>query len=252
MRRTAGIRIRAGTLSMAALLLIGLIAAGSTGAATISAPGITATVTAAVKPTRLPTESTAPVTLALDASVTHTDRATCEASCATLRAVEVRLDRQVGVDTEGLPVCQVSDVKGQSPSQARRKCGHALIGSGTTTETIQFPEVAPFDVSSEQLFFNAGRSGAVLMYTYSSQGGGSAGLVGTVRHLQLRPNGGNVAAEVSFHFSFGKTWSYQGRKHSYLNGQCRTGVLKQQVTLRLADGSVASDALPERCTKRAG
>ena len=88
------------------------------------------------------------------------------------------------------------------------------------------------------------------MYTYSPQGGGSAGLVGTITDLKLHPNPGNSAAEVSFQFTFGKTWSYRGERHGYLNGQCQMGALKNQVTLRLADGSVASDASPEQCTKR--
>jgi hypothetical protein len=249
-RRKQGETIRVLTLLAVAVLVTGLHGVGSVQAATISKPGITATVTAAVTPTRLPADGTAPVTLTLDASVTHSDRTTCLSGCASLRAIEVRPDRRVTVDTEGLPTCQISDVNGFSPSQARRKCGRALIGSGATTETVRYPEVAPFEVQSEQLFFNAGKGGGVLMYTYASGQASSAGLVGTIAHLQLQPNSDSGAAEVSFQFTFGKTWRYRGERHSYLNGQCRAGALKTQVTLRLADGSVASDASPQRCTKR--
>lgn len=231
------------------VLLVGLLGVGSAQGITVAKPGIEATVTATIAPTRLPKDRTAPVTLALDGHVTHSDRTTCEGSCAHLRTIEVRLDRQVGVDTEGLPTCQVNDVKGYSPSQARRKCGRALIGSGTTTETVQFPEVAPFTVSTEQLFFNAGKSGAVLMYNYSSQYGSSAGRVGTIRHLKLRPNSGGPAAEVSFRFTFGKTWSYKGERHSYMNGSCVTGTLKNPITLELDSGEM-SETVPQRCTKR--
>ena len=110
----------------------------------------------------------------------QSDRATCLSGCASLRTIEVRPDRHITADIEGLPTCRVGDVKGLSPSQAQKKCGRAVIGSGTTTEVIRYPEVEPFDVQSEQLFFNAGNGGSVLMYTNSPQGGSSAGLVGTI------------------------------------------------------------------------
>lgn len=252
MKRAAGNRIRAGAFLAMVALLTGLIAAGSSGATAVQAPDFTATVTATVKPTRLPAEGTAPVTLALDGHVTHSDRATCGGSCEHLRVIELRLDRQIDVDTEGLPTCVVSDVKGFYPSQARRKCGRALIGSGETSETTQFPEQAPFTVSTEQLFFNAGNGGKVVMYTYSPQYElSSAGLVGTIRDLKLRPNSGGSQAEVSFHFTFGKIWRYKGKRHSYLNGSCTTGSFKNAITLELDSGSV-SETVPQRCTKRAG
>ena len=158
MKRQAGTRIQVGAFLTAVVLLIGLIESVGAAATTISAPGITATVTAAVKPTRLPAFDSAPVSLTLDASVVQSDRTTCLSGCASLRTIEVRPDQQVTVDTEGLPTCQVSDVKGQSPSKAQRQCGRALIGSGATTETIRYPEVAPFNVQSEQLFSTPGKA----------------------------------------------------------------------------------------------
>jgi hypothetical protein len=246
-------RARVGLWGIAGLMAVGFLGlVGSTQATTISRPpDITATVTAAVTPTRLPADSTASVTLALDGNVTR--RPTCLGECASLHTIEVRLDPQVTVDTDGLPTCRVSDVKGYAPSWARRKCGRALIGSGETSETTQLPELPPFTTSSEQLLFNAGKGGKVLMYSYvPSLHLSGASLVGTIRRLMLRPNDGSAAAEVSFHFTFGKTWRFKGQTHSYLNGQCQTGTLKTQVTLGLTDGSVASDASPERCTKRSG
>lgn len=240
-------RRRRSWLGLMVVLAVGLPGAGTAWATTVSRPpDLTATVTATVKPTRLPADDTAPVTLGIEGTMSR--RPTCLGECPEVRAIEVRLDPQIAVDTEGLPICHVADVKGSVPSNARRKCGAALIGSGDTTETVQFVETPAFTRTSEHLFFNAGK-GRVLMYNYLHQTGSSgAGLVGTIRHLTLHTGGD--ASEVSFQLTFGKRWRSQGKHHSYLRGKCRTGTLKQQVKLTLSDGSSTSDVTPQRCTKR--
>lgn len=229
------------------LVVVMLVAVGSAQATTVSRPpDLSATVTASVKPTRLPADDTAPVTLSIEGTMSR--RPTCLSECPEVRTIGISLDPQIAVDAEGLPTCKVSDVNGYLPSYARRKCGAALIGSGETTEVVQFVEVPPFTRTSDQLLFNAGK-GRVLLYNYQREIGGSgAGLVGTIRHLTLHTGGD--ASEVSFQLNFGKRWRAGGERHSYLSGQCRTGVLKQRVTLMLSDGGTASEATPQRCTKR--
>lgn len=248
-------RRRRTRLRVGAILAISLIgAAGSAQGATVSKPGLTATVIATVSPTRLPTTGSVPASVTIAGSIINR----AEGASTKLRSIEVRLDQQLTIDTEGLPVCPLSPTFFQhaqpSPGYVREKCGHALIGSGTQEATIEFPDQPPFTLNSTFLFLN-GRSGTIMMYRYEHGEEGDIPLgglpFGTGRRLTF-PSlvNSSIPGRWSFRFRFGRTWHYQGRTHSYLNGRCTRGAFQNRIVLTLSDGTVSS-ASPERCTKGA-
>jgi hypothetical protein len=256
------IRVKIG-LGSIALLVVAMSLVGLSGvaqSATVSRPGFDATVTAAVTPTKLPRSRSAPVTLTITGSSSRSESAT-----TAFRSFAVRLDRQLAIDTEGLPTCPLSVkfLERVIPDYVSEKCGGALIGTGTLDVTLEFPEGPPNFAHARTLFLN-GRAGKVLMYRYFPrhkvhfENGeveevgdlpGGAFAIGSGRGLTFpSPEASQFpGSKSSFQFRFGRTWRYQGRKHSYLNGQCRTGALKNRITLTLTDGTV-SDAAPQRCT----
>lgn len=232
-------RSTAATLAVAALGLIGADAAS----ATITASGVTATITPSVAPTRLPAKSVAPVKLAVDGSVS------CQERCASsLRAFSVRLDGRVLADVEGLPACRLGQIKNTFPPEARKNCGRALVGTGTIfSQTVSIPGQAPATTPPEQLLFFNGKGGTLIMHF----SGGYASPVGAADDLTITLGTGIPISAFSFRFRLGKTWRYQGERHSYLNGRCASGSLRHTVTLEMAGGPVP-ESVAQPCTKRSG
>lgn len=233
-----------------ATLLTGLIGAGSVEGVTVSRPDMEATVTASVAPTHLPARGGAPVTLTVAGSISRPD----ESVPSPLHAISLLLDRQLTVRTAGLPICTVN-LPGAPPAYMRKRCGKALVGSGTADETLTYPEgsgIPPSDRHSDLLFFNSRRG--VQMYIYlphpaPGQVRSSMVSVGSGRRLRIRMGAG-LGSTTSFRFHLGRTWYEDGKRYSYLNGRCATGTLNTQVSLSFTDGEV-SEAEPQDCTRRA-
>lgn len=243
-----------GVVLLLAASFLGLV--GIAQATTVSTPGFTAKATATVTPTRLPADGTAPVTLTINSTATRPDPEALTAY--PMSYVDLRLDRQLTVDTTGLPTCTSAALKGATPAVARQKCGTALIGSGGADVTLRpvIDEPTLASAHFDLLFFNARDQGrpSVLMYrSYSKIPQGIAWPIGTGRSLHVKDVGGedNRIQTSTFEVRLGKTWRYKGKRHSYLNGRCATGTFKNSITLTLDSGTV-SETVPQRCTKRAG
>lgn len=78
-----------------------------------------------------------------------------------LREFKLDGDKSVQIDVKGLPRCKSGQLQAMTSAGARKACGPALIGSGTTEAEVQFPEQGPIDVKSELLAFNGGVQGGV-------------------------------------------------------------------------------------------
>jgi len=227
-------------LAAAVAALLGIPATGAQ-AITVAKPGIDATVTASVNPTRLPARGTAPVTLAVAGTIIRTDAAT--APNPPLQEISFLLDRQLMATTVGLPTC--GDAAGAPLAYTRKHCAAALLGSGTVEET----DSSGAQRHADLLFLNTRRG--VRMYiaiAHPAPGQPRSATVsfGSGRRFRIRLGAGR--AKVSFRFRLGRTWREEGEQHSYLSGRCMTGTLRTQVSLSFTDGEV-SEAEPQRCTK---
>ena len=77
-------------------------------------------------------------------------------------------DKNVVVDVKGVPTCTSGKLQSQTSAAARKVCGPAIVGSGTTEVEVQFPEQPPIDVKSELLAFNGGfRGGVTTLYIHA-------------------------------------------------------------------------------------
>lgn len=233
---------------MAALLTV-LVGARSAEGITVSRPDMEATVTASVAPTRLPARDGVPVTLTVAGNLSRPD----DTVPSPLHAISFLLDRQLTVKTAGLPVCTVN-LPGAPPAYMRKHCGQALIGSGTTDETLIYPEgsgIPPLNRHSDLLFFNARRGVRMYIYLPHPSPGQVRSVmvsVGTARRLRIRMGAG-LGSTASFRFHLGRTWHEDGKRYSYLNGRCATGTFRTQITLSFTDGDL-SGTEPQGCTRR--
>lgn len=246
--RRAGNRRILGGMLVGVGLTLALLPIGAAHSATVSNPGFTAKATASVTPSRLPQTKSVPVRLSLVGGSEGSE----SISRATLQAVDVRTDRQLTVDIEGLPSCDVTDIMHASLSQARQRCGGALIGTGTAHSILRFPEQPVQQIRYSLLVFHTLVKGRpqLLLHTTSPDlpYSRNAGPIGSVGSFRFPVNEYQADTSNSFQLRLGKTWRYRGKRHSYLSGQCRTGSLRNRIRLILSAGS-RSDVSSQRCRK---
>lgn len=80
-----------------------------------------------------------------------------------LGVFEIEIDRHLRLHLEGIPVCRVGNIDEPPPEE---RCRKALVGTGTMSTYIHFPESAPITAESEVRIYNAGprsRTGHLVM-----------------------------------------------------------------------------------------
>jgi hypothetical protein len=237
-------------------LLAGLGITGGAHATTITRPDFTAMATAIVTPARLPSNDSAPVSLTVKGN--GTSSSPIDRPSYPLKRVDFQLDRQISLDTEGLPTCAPDDIEQVSPPVARGICGRALVGTGTADVTLlqAAGDSATASVRFDLLFFNVtkGRKPTLLLYRSSPEITASATtlpfLVGN--HIRYEDIGGgdNRTITSTFTFRLGKTWRYHGERHSLLSAHCTTGRFKNPVTFALDSGNLSGAPTVQSCTKQ--
>lgn len=78
-----------------------------------------------------------------------------------VRELKLETDKHGSIDVKGVPTCKSGQLQSTTTATARKVCGPAIVGEGTTEAEVQFPEQPPIDVKSELLAFNGGFKGGV-------------------------------------------------------------------------------------------
>ena len=255
-RQKHGMRLgRAAMIAVAVLLAVALGGVRA-GASAGDSPGFTAQAAATLAPVRLSVSGT-PVTLTIDVTGTRPESSTNPTPNPEypMNYVDVGLDRHITVGASGLPICTAANLKFVTPPVARKRCGRALVGSGTEEVTAlqSAGEAGTFSDTFDLLFFNTTEHGrpAILMYrSYTRIPQGIAWPIGGAGNLHVKDVGGedNRTLTDSIHIRIGKTWRYKGARHSYLTGRCPTGTLRNSIKLELSSGS-SSETTSQRCTE---
>lgn len=233
---------RARLMGIALLMAIGIAGMGAAEGAVITGPGFSADVSAIITLTHLPRHSSAPVTLTVEGTITPA----ADGSSHQLKAVEVRLARQLQITTTGLATCTLSDLLGHALAQARQRCGKALIGTGSLDVENTYPDAPPESYSQRFLLFNATAS-KLLVYAYLREATATIVARGTASKGTLQMSLPELGGTTGFRFHIGRTWRDGGQKRSYLSGRCAGGALSNRVTLTFRGGPRLSGAVPAHC-----
>lgn len=157
---------------------------------------------------------------------------------SAFRELVLDVDKDAKINTKGFPVCGAGQLEARDTKSAKRVCGKTIIGEGTATAEIAFPEQAPIKVFSPLLVFNGGERGGkvtVLVHTFITVPAPAA-IVTTVT-VQRKGAGLHVVAKipviaggsgsaVSFRFTLGKTYRYKRKQVGYFEARCPDGVFK--------------------------
>lgn len=235
-----------------------ILAAG--GATAIRVGNLVLHAQGAFSPRAMPKNKFAPISFRGNDSVETVDGS----HVPPAQTVHLQIDKHFRIESTGLPSCALTQIKASSPSRAMKVCGPALIGKGHASAQAAFPEQAFINAKGLLLAFNGPTVGGyseMLFYAYVDVPAPTA-LVVVAR---LAPDSGNYAYKVTatvpelvggygsltgFELTFGRKWTYKGKRHSYLSAECPSGAFTDQFEVAFGDGNDLSGILLNSCQPR--
>jgi hypothetical protein len=181
-------------------------------------------------PHTLPRSSQAPVTVSVAAKISSTN---AKLPPAQLQRMSIAINRYGHFDTKGLPVCQLNDIQPATTADALAVCRRSLIGEGTFSANVPLSGRSPFPSEGKLYAFNGEFNGkpAVLAHVYGTKPAPASftlvfavshgkGTFGTTLKVELPKTGSEGGNITGISLNLGKTFSYRGRKRSYLTASC--------------------------------
>lgn len=175
-----------------------------------------------------------------------------------LESVTVDFDRDGRLSAGGLPTCDPARIAGASPSQARRICKGAIVGSGHIRALIDVG-IGSVPAGSALTVFNgppvAGDPTAVL----HAQVFGAQTLVivapierrpGEFRYrtkLTMPPIAGGLGGITHLDVRIGRRFSAGGQRRSYVSAHCSDGVLRTHGRFVFSDGTIIDGSVEKAC-----
>ncbi len=219
-----------------------------------------------IAPDALPRDVRAPISV----SVTGTVRTLSGAQPPALRGVSIAINQGGRLDTHGLPVCHRAQIEPSSTREALARCGPALVGSGSFSADVAFPEQSAFPSHGHILAFNAivGGSRAILAHVY----GAAPAPITRIIVFNIRETGGTYGTVLTgslpaslnrygylkrISLSLHRNFTYKGQRRSYLTASCDAPAGFPGATfpfahasMTFADGRTLSSTLTRSCKVR--
>jgi hypothetical protein len=227
-----------------ALALSGIAAAA---AAVIQQDGIRVTVLSQIKPFKLPREKPAPIAVFVSGHV-GTPSGTLPPQ---LKRMTIKVNRHGLLQSEGLPTCELDQVKTATTERALAQCEDALVGSGRFWASIVLPDQRPFPTRGRLLIFNAKEQGKPVLYAHiftASPFPTSFVIAFALKHISEGPYGTELSASLpatlgSWGFvdriklTLKRKYRYGGHQRSYFNAACPAPAGTQSTAFPLAQAS---------------
>lgn len=248
---------------MTTALVVGgiAIAAKNSPPIKVIAGNLELTANGSFSPTKLPRKKLAPITLRVNGKIRTLDGSHPPA----VKEVVIETDKNGAINAKGLAKCTSGKLQAQDTEAARKICKKAIVGTGKTNVRVEFPESNPFVAKSTLLAFNGGvKRGktTVFLHAYLSAPV-SAAVVTKVMVSKIRKGryglrsvakvpkiAGGYGSPISFSLKIGRTFSYKGKKRSYLLAKCPDGHLNAKGVGRFVDGTRLAGSLVRACTPK--
>ena len=212
-------------------------------------------------PTKLPKNRLAPITINVSGKIRTLDGKHPPA----VKEVVIETDKNGSINAKGLATCTAGKLQAQTTAKAKAICKASLIGEGTTSVEVEFPEQRPFVATSKLLAFNGGVKGGkttVFLHAFLKSPV-SAAVVTSVKVSKVH-NGryglktvasvpkiaGGYGSPISFSLRVGRTFTYKGKKQSYLLAKCPDGHLNAKGVGVFSDGTRLTGSLVRSCAPK--
>ncbi|MGN6588572.1 MAG: hypothetical protein ACTHKT_14055 [Solirubrobacterales bacterium] len=183
---------------------------------------------ASFSPQALPRSRPAPVTIQVHGAISTTDGS----HPPPLRMLEVELNRNGRISTEGLQACSSASLQSTSTSQALARCGAALVGHGHFQAQVNLS--GEVSAGGEILAFNSRRHDkpALLLHFFVEVpvrltlvvpltiGHKADGQFGTILRSRIPRLGGGLGSITEIDLSIARRYSFAGKRRSYVSAAC--------------------------------
>lgn len=249
------------TLALSAAIAVAV--AGVAGAAKVRviAGGLRLTYEGKVTPKKLPKKKKAPIALEIAGTIGALDGSHPPA----LRTVTVDTDKDGTVFAKGLAKCTSGRLQAQSHDNAIKACKKAIVGRGSTTVRVQFPDSNPFNATGPLVFFNGGvRGGTTLLYIHAYVAVPTPTAIVTTVRIKKRRSGkfglrsvatvpsiaGGYGSVLRYKFKIKRTFKFKGKKRSYLLARCSHGRFYARGDTKFSDGTRVVGSVVVPCKKK--
>jgi hypothetical protein len=250
--------------SLAALVAIAIPVSAAIAGETVTGPdGNTQSIEGAVTPKALFKKTFSSGSLFVDVKTGSTTSTTGAPSPAVHDVID--FDQNLSLVTKGLPTCKASLIQSASTEAAEQACRSAIIGKGEATTLL--PLGVLYTEPTKVVAFNGvpqGGKPVVLLHAYgTSPVQTTLVLVGTVStygkegygprlDVTIPPIAGGSGAITDFKVKIQKSWTYKGKKMSFINAKCPASKkLKYRGAFTYKDGTTITATHTQACTPKA-
>lgn len=176
-----------------------------------------------------------------------------------LQEAVISFDHNGKLETDGLPVCKLSQIKHATTAGARSKCKGAIVGSGTVGAMYNVLGIE-VEVNIPATLFNGGRQNGdpiVIGHLHTTlptdttytvvialeRLQGAFGYRAQVDVPQIA--GGGVFTHIDG--KIGARYFSHGHERSYVNGRCPAGVLRIHGHFLFGDGTIIDGQVEKPC-----
>lgn len=212
-----------------------------------------------ISPSKLPKHEQAPIAANLNGRIGTVDGSHPPA----IESVIVDFDKTIQVNAEGLPVCREDQLMARSTADAKNACADAIVGTGEGEVEAAFPEQKPFTAKGAITLFNGGVHGGttlLFIHTYVNVPAPTAVIV-TVKLTRIHRGhygihavaeipriAGGAGSVTKFKLTIDRTFTYRGKKESYLTASCPTGIYYAEGKVQFSDETTLAIAHILPCT----
>ncbi|MBS1676056.1 MAG: hypothetical protein JST08_01605 [Actinobacteria bacterium] len=248
--------------SLAALAAFAIPASAALAGETVTGPdGNTQSIEASVSPKALYKKTASPVALSVEVK---TGKSGSGVPSPAVHDV-IDFDQNLSLMTKGLPTCSAAQLQNTTTEAAELACGKAKIGSGSAITLL--PLSVLYTEPTKVTAFNGvpqGGKPVVLLHAYGQAPiQTTLVLVGTVSSygkegygprldVTIPPIAGGVGVITDFKVKIQKSWTYKGKKVSFVNAKCPASKkLKYRGAFTYQDGTTINADTTQACTPKA-
>ena len=253
--------LTAALCALVALTAVGFASAAGEGPVTVQVGNLKFTADGHFSPKALSKKTPAPISLQASGKIATTDGSHPPA----LTTVELETDKNGFINVKGIPTCKGGQLQSRDTKAAEAACGDAIIGTGTTTVEVAFPEQKPIPVSSKLLVVNGGFSGGTTtLYIHAYFNAPITGAIVTTVKVKKHVSGryglksiatipkiaGGAGSVTSFNLTINRNVKVGGKTYHPLTAKCTDGKLQAQALAKFADGTQAKTEFVRACTPK--
>jgi hypothetical protein len=182
-----------------------------------------------------------------------------------LESASFDADKDVFVSVNGLPACRLVELQARETKKAEAVCGDAILGRGSASVEVAFPEQKPIESTGPLVLFNGGeRNGVVTVFVHAYVNlpaptavvatvevrRVSKGAFGLHVGVEVPKIAGGAGSTVAARFSVRRVYTYKGERRSVISGRCPDGKIQGRGSFGYSDGTILSGGLVRTCTGR--